>query len=191
MIPIVAIRHAPVQHEWRGRFLGGMDVEISDDCRESIDRLRSVAGAWANYEIYSSPLRRALQTAERVFPGRRIVTLDELRERLMGTWEGLVKEEMRLQNPTIFLHNGRLNPRVTAPGGEAIGDFVARVRLALQRLLAISKPAVMVTHNGVILALRSILNGAELEEAFTSAVPHLCPQTFYVNIGAGHSEPLG
>ena len=50
--------------------------------------------------VFSSPLSRALQTAQRI--GIPVVILDDLRELHAGQWDGLTFDEIRQKYPDLY-----------------------------------------------------------------------------------------
>ena len=87
--------------------------------------------------IVSSPLQRAVQTAEEVaaVTGVPVVTDDGFSEADFGAWDGLTFAEVRERWPaemTAWL----ADPEVAPPGGESFAQVSERVTAALQRVLA-------------------------------------------------------
>jgi broad specificity phosphatase PhoE len=183
---IVCIRHANVVAEWNGRFIGCQDAELSVDGIHAAERLRPVSHQWSSAAVFSSPLRRAKQTASILFPDSAVTIDDGLSERCLGEWEGKQKSEMRRDFPELFLRSGRLNPQFTPPGGEPIVDFVTRVQRMMSRLVL--TPVVLVTHNGVISVLRFLANQSPLDVAFAENVDFLTPTIFEMERTANYSE---
>ncbi len=86
---------------------------------------------------YTSPLRRALQTACVVSAphGLRPVPLEALTECDVGRWEGLDWDTIRRLDPHAYKQY-MANPAAHGyPGGESFGDVYDRVRPALEGLL--------------------------------------------------------
>jgi ribonuclease H / adenosylcobalamin/alpha-ribazole phosphatase len=87
--------------------------------------------------IISSPLQRAVRTAEEVSAatGVPVVTDDGFRETDFGAWEGLTFAEARERWPsemTAWL----ADPEVAPPAGESFTQVSERVTAALRRVLA-------------------------------------------------------
>ncbi len=87
--------------------------------------------------IYSSPLRRAVQTAEIIARphGLPVTVIDELREVDVGRWEGMSYEEIARTYPEEFARFLE-NPAVHGyPGGETLSDVERRVTAGMRRVL--------------------------------------------------------
>jgi broad specificity phosphatase PhoE len=121
--------------------------------------------------VYSSPLRRARETAA-VFAERSglgVVVEDDLAEAYLGEWEGKPFEEI-LATDEQMLHRVRNQEPIWrhAPGVEELGPFRARVRDAVERILSAHPQGnvVVVCHGGVINAYVAPLLGVEHEMFF-------------------------
>jgi alpha-ribazole phosphatase len=101
-------------------------------------------------------MRRAVQTAELVFPGARLVPVDGLREMHFGVFEGRNYREME-DDPAYraWVDSGCEDP---IPGGERKADFAARVCAAFAPLVdraleAGEQTLVIVAHGGTQMAV--------------------------------------
>ena len=132
------------------------------------DRLASMIPPVA---VYSSPLRRARETAK-AFADRvsmEVGVEDDLAEAHLGEWEGKRFEEI-LRADELMLHRIRNQESIWrhAPGVEELGPLRARVSDAVERILA-SHPSgnvFIVCHGAVINAYVAPLLGVEHEMFF-------------------------
>jgi probable phosphoglycerate mutase len=87
--------------------------------------------------IVTSPLRRAVQTAEEVAAatGAPVVADEGFRETDFGAWEGLTFAEVRERWPAEMA-SWLADPAVAPPGGESFTEVSERVTPALNRVLA-------------------------------------------------------
>jgi probable phosphoglycerate mutase len=121
--------------------------------------------------VYSSPLRRTRQTAAPFAEaaGLEVLIEDDLMEAFIGEWEGKPFEEILASDERI-LHRLRNQEPIWshAPGAEAIGPFRARVRAAVEAILARHPGGnvVVVCHGGVINAYVAPLLGVDHEMFF-------------------------
>jgi broad specificity phosphatase PhoE len=133
--------------------LGRLDEPLAD---QRIDRCPLDPAA-----IYSSPLRRALDTARAMFPSREIAVVPDLAECGAGEWEGLAWNEIAARWPRQAAAKTASWSEHAAPGGEPWGIFAARVTRALDRIRAGPFPAAVVAHAGVNAVLASRIAGAD------------------------------
>jgi broad specificity phosphatase PhoE len=117
--------------------LGGqLDPALTEAGRQEAEALAARLDGVRIDRIISSPMARALETAQVIARGRPIEIDDRLREQHYGSWEGLTGKEVEARDPEL---RGRweADPATTrAPGGECGNDVAARVRAFLVDLLA-------------------------------------------------------
>jgi len=147
---------------WNGerRIQGNQDPALSDRGRRQADLL--VAGLAARLPksvtaVYTSPLRRAAETAERIAGafGLPIIPEPGFREMRLGRWEGMTVAEIQAAFPGTYerwLADPQTHP---APEGERLGAFARRVTAAFDRMRATHPGAdlILVSHGGPIKAL--------------------------------------
>jgi broad specificity phosphatase PhoE len=172
MANLVLIRHA--ESVWNGerRIQGSQDPPLSPRGRRQAEllaaRLRSQLPRAA--AVYTSPLRRAAETAALIGAATGLPVLPEpdLCEMRLGRWEGRTVAEIQAAFPGTYerwLADPLGHP---APGGEQLEAFAGRVTGALARLRA-ARPAadlVLVSHGGPIKALVCHVLGLETRWLF-------------------------
>jgi len=165
---LLVLRHA--QSEWNavGRWQGQADPALSPEGREqarvAAARLAGMDGGFT--QVVSSDLSRAAETAELFraglgLPGP-VVEDADLRERDMGRWSGLTREEIEAGWPGELeaLREGRVDG---PPSGEITPAFRNRALRAVQALAASASPEgrlLVVAHGGLIRALLETLGAA-------------------------------
>ncbi len=134
----VLLRHGDTPLSPEKRFSGVGDATLSRtgaaQARAAARRLRARGGIGA---VVSSPLRRALQTAEIAAAALDLPMLvdEDLRETDFGAWEGLTFAEALARWPDLVAA-WLADPSVAPPGGESFADTALRVQQARDRLLA-------------------------------------------------------
>lgn len=155
MLKLYLIRHGETDWNADGRIQGHSDIELNARGQEQAQRLAErIATEGAFAAIYTSPLRRALRTAEQM--GRALnlpVTPDaRLLERSLGQLEGLTMSEIRDRFPQVHRawSDGGARPHI--PGEETREAFVARVQGFVRDVRAAHPEGrvVAVTHGGTI-----------------------------------------
>lgn len=143
------IRHGRTKANVEQRWQGQGDWDLDDIGHRQADAL----GAWYGSldTVYSSPLKRAMSTAQRV-ASRDIVPVDGLKEMNMGDWEGLTSHEILERFPddmdSIYTQGQDL-PR--GKTGESWGQLAERVTGAIRAITpAEAEPTVVVAHGGAI-----------------------------------------
>jgi probable phosphoglycerate mutase len=119
------------------RYAGRTDAPLTD---AGVGQATAAAKRLAPADIdaiVSSPLQRAVRTAEEVAAVTGVpVTADEgFRETDFGAWEGLTFAEVRERWPSEMAA-WLADPSVAPPGGESFAQVSERVTAALHRVLA-------------------------------------------------------
>ena len=98
--------------------------------------------------VFSSPLTRALQTAQAI--GYPITILPDLREMHAGEWDGLTFEEIRQRYPELYAARAA-DLTIPLPGGEDHEEGLHRFASAMEQA-AILAPGdfAVVAHGGII-----------------------------------------
>lgn len=155
---ISIFRHGITDANENGVYIGKTDLPLSEAGRESLMDKYEQLDYPKVQRVYSSPLERAVQTAEIIFPDREIVIVDDLREMDFGVFEGLPAEELvRLDSFKKWLKGGLDNP---PPNGEALRSMMLRCYSALNlMILDMMKEgfthAGAVTHSGILMNMLS------------------------------------
>jgi broad specificity phosphatase PhoE len=164
-------RHGETAENADGRILGRRDPPLSPagvaQAEGLAGRLRDV-GIMA---VWTSPLRRARETAEVVarVAGVEPVVLDDLLESDRGDWEGRRIAELADESPDLHAAFIAGDPSFRFPGGESLAEQRARTRSALAAVRAGPLPALVVAHAGTI---RAVLADSAASVPAESALAH-------------------
>lgn len=153
------IRHGEIKETKNGAYIGVSDVSLSEKGKQDLIELDKNNRYPYAPVLFSSPLKRCLQTCEIIYPGKEPIVVDELSEINFGLWEGKTAEELK-DNLTFNKWLSGDNS-VKPPEGESSADFTRRVCLMFQKIVdgLISTghtEAVIVTHGGVIMTLMAV-----------------------------------
>lgn len=158
---ILLIRHCEVPDEYRGRYIGSTDVPLSEAGRAAARNLAPQLASFAPETIVSSPLRRAVETAELAAPGREIRFDPRLTEIDFGAWEALTFAEIEQRAAPEELRCWSESPgEMRFPGGESFPAFRRRVDAAFAELLAgtAGEIVAVVTHGGPAMRILATLH---------------------------------
>ena len=158
---ILLIRHCEVPGEYRGRYIGSTDVPLSEAGRAAARNLAPQLASFAPETIVSSPLRRAVETAELAAPGREIRFDPRLTEIDFGAWEALTFAEIEQRATPEEIRCWSESPgEMRFPGGESFPAFRRRVDAAFAELLAgtAGEIVAVVTHGGPAMRILATLH---------------------------------
>jgi broad specificity phosphatase PhoE len=134
MLTLILTRHG--QAASADVMLGGqLDVPLTPQGRHEAETLaRRLAGVRID-RIISSPLLRAIETAQTVATGRPVEVDERLRELDYGQWESLTYEEIEARDPALRARWDHDPGSTHTPGGESGEDVAARALSFLVELL--------------------------------------------------------
>ena len=154
-------------------------VDAEDLCYGQTDLLPAVPAAHtaakvreelppAPATVISSPLQRCWQLADALFPNQLIEADTRAQEIHFGDWENQHWSAL----PREALDTWAKTPvDFEFPNGESMTAFSQRVEGLWQHLQSAPKPAVLVTHAGVIRRLIALASGSPWEEVLGLPVP--------------------
>ena len=129
------------------RCISATDIPLDDFGEHQAKRLANWA-ADKNLTVYSSPLSRALQTANAL--GAPVTICDELREVNVGLWEGLAFDEIRSRYPEDFQKRGERPGTYPPTGGESIFEAGTRLLRCLSEIAGKTQGEIaVVAHGGI------------------------------------------
>ncbi len=155
MTLIALIRHAATDWNEGGRVQSTTDVPLSDNGRETVRTWQSPPHI-EEFDWISSPLSRAVETAE-ILSGTPPSRTDErLIEMDWAVWEGMTITELKAEigNPGEAWRAGGLDFK--APGGESQREVQDRLLAVFRELADVGRPTVIVCHRGVVRATYSL-----------------------------------
>jgi len=135
---IYLIRHGRTTLNAQGRFRGRQDPPLDAVGRDQASSAAKLLSGIRLAVVYSSPLTRAVQTAETVGASCEldVVIEPELIDLDYGMWEGLTEEEAELVGPSELEVFKKDLPAAIAPKGETLAGVERRV---MEALLAIGQ----------------------------------------------------
>jgi len=156
---LLLLRHGRTEWNAQRRFQGQADPPLDEVGRAQAYEVAPLIASLRPSAIVSSDLVRALETAQIVAAALRVpVTVDvRLRERSLGHWEGLTRDEVAATYPDE-LADWAAGRDVSRRGGET-RDEVAERSLAAFREHAAGETLLFVTHSATAMALCNALLG--------------------------------
>lgn len=153
-VNLYLIRHGQTARNRDGLGLGRDDVPLTPFGELQVSALGRRLAAVPLDRVFSSPLGRALQTAEALIGGHGIPIeiREELTEMDVGECEGLTFAEMQERFPEFLTAwRSESSAAVRMPGGESLADVAERLDPFLAELRETSAQSVaVVSHNFVL-----------------------------------------
>ncbi len=169
---IYLVRHGQTDFNLKNLLQGSTDNPLNETGRQQAGQLAQMLKDVPFDVIYSSPLKRALETAQIIRESNvnrpPIILDDRLKEIDMGEWEGkyypAIMEEYREMFERVKEDPFLYSP----PGGEPFPAFVERIRSFLDDLRERDHNiTLIVAHQMVNSVIRILLEGADWREFWT------------------------
>lgn len=168
---LVLVRHGDTEWSQNGRHTSHTDLPLLPS---GIQRARSLQPVLAEMEfarVLSSPLQRALQTAELAGFGDRVEITRDLTEWDYGEYEGLTSEAIWKEHPAWNLWTDG------APGGESSEQVAARADQLIADAVQATGDVLMFAHGHILRVLLARWIG---QPPATGAVFALNPATISI-----------
>jgi len=139
MTRVVLVRHGRTVWNREARFRGQTDVELDQfGLKQAEATGRYLAARWPVAAIYSSPLKRTMQTAEAIAHAQNLTAqpLEGLLDVNFGQWQGVLGEEIARRYPQLYRSWLETPHTVHFPAGESLEIVRGRVTAALDDLVA-------------------------------------------------------
>ena len=173
------IRHGKTKGNEEKRYSGRRtDDALSEEGIREAERLRlRIAGTEGLIpeRVCTSPLRRAVQTAEILFPGISCTRFEDLAEIDFGVFEG--KNYQELNGNEEYQKWIDSNGKLPFPGGETRDAFSERTFRAFTELLGDpgkDESIAVVCHGGSIMAVMTKLSDGDFYEFMTENLGGFC-----------------
>lgn len=163
---LILVRHGETSWNRERRVQGITDLDLNE---EGVRQARLLAASLKGQPIeaiYTSPLKRARQTAEiiNIYHGVPIHEDRRLREMDQGVFEGLSYPEL-MRCERDFLRRWMTDPAaVRMPGGESLTELQGRAWPATAEIVAQGVNALMVSHNFTLAAILCFILDINLSE---------------------------
>ena len=151
---IIAIRHGETAWNKDTRIQGQLDIGLNETGRWQASRVALALAGEPIRAIYASDLLRAWDTALSIanVTGLNVHTVEGLRERGFGVFEGKTFKEIEAHWPDQALRWRKRDPEFAPEGGESLVALRERIILTTPQLAAqhAGEQIVLVAHGGVM-----------------------------------------
>lgn len=160
-ITFVMMRHGATRANRKHRYLGKTDEALCGEGEMQLSEFKRSGLLPPIDLLFTSPMKRCVQTAEILYPGLQPVLIEEWTEIDFGAFEG--KNHTELQGDKRYQAWIDSNGTLPFPEGESREDFITRCDRGFLRMLdhiarmeeAGHQTIGMIVHGGTIMALLS------------------------------------
>ncbi|NOX97436.1 MAG: histidine phosphatase family protein [Nitrospirae bacterium] len=137
MTKLILVRHGETDWNRENRIQGWLDIPLNEEGLKQAEKLAEELSEMKIEAVYSSPLKRALQTAEVVADKHHLAVrkISALREINQGKWQGLLVSEAKKRYRKLYPHWQREPFEVRPPEGERLEEVSRRVRKACRKIV--------------------------------------------------------
>jgi len=148
------IRHGESTYNAQGRVQGHLNVPLSELGRRQASALAAVCKDFGAEAIFSSPLRRARETADPIAAALALPIQEEpgLIEIKVGIFQGHSRSDLDRICPEEYARWSSGDPDFVVPGGESRRALMQRGRETLEMIADCDYCRVIVVSHGAILA---------------------------------------
>ncbi|MDQ7780963.1 MAG: histidine phosphatase family protein [Planctomycetota bacterium] len=174
MLELYLIRHGETEFVRAGKYGGWTDIPLNGRGRRQAMALRRRLRSVRPDAVYSSDLRRSMETAALALPkmAGRIRKSRLLRELRFGEWEGLTYKEISRRCKRLYARWLRDPASCAPPGGETLLQLQRRIRAFMKKLGSgrRDRRVAVFSHGGPIRMILCGAVGAPLRSFFRFAV---------------------
>ena len=164
MAEIILVRHGQTEWNVGEIFRGRVEIELDATGITQAQLLAQYLSGREIEAIYSSPLSRALQTAEVIAAPHRLKVRvsPNLNDLAFGKWQGLTLEEVRIRFKRSYATWVEAPDKARIPGGETLNKVTERALTFVQEVVRKHRgTVVLVSHRVVIKCLILALLGLD------------------------------
>jgi probable phosphoglycerate mutase len=159
-LTLLLLRHGPTDWNAEGRIQGHSDIGLSPQGEATVATWR-LPPACCDGQWYVSPLVRARRTAALLGHAEALVE-PRLIEANWGQWEGERLADLRARLGATLVEEEARGLDFHPPGGESPRDLQQRIMPFLHEVARLDRPAVAVTHKGIIRAIYALAIGWDM-----------------------------
>ncbi len=137
MVQIALIRPGSTDYDSQGRIQGTLPIPLNDAGRRDAASIADCLKNKSLTVLYSSACPSAQETAQIIGTaiGLRPKTLDRLQNLNHGLWQGLLIDDVKRKQPTVYRQWQEQPEIVCPPEGEMLGAVVSRANYVMEKLL--------------------------------------------------------
>lgn len=175
---IYLFRHGETEFNLQGRYQGELDSPLTEagiqQVQQNARMLKSIIGNPQDWKIVSSPLGRAMQSAEIIcetigYDVQNVQQDKRLAEVAVGQWAGLTTSEIESNWPKRFHKEDIYSWYFHAPNGETYEAVTSRISDWLEEIQREPK-VIAISHGLTGRILRGLYTGLGREDALKLAV---------------------
>ena len=159
-ITLVLIRHGATKSNKEHRYLGRTEESLSKEGICELLKFKQTNRYPEVVYLFSSPMKRCLETAQMLYPDCRLVVIPEWEEMDFGAFEG--KNYIELRDDERYQAWIDSNGMLPFPEGESREEFVLRCEKGLHRMLELLSQLSEKNENGTTCTVGLVVHGGTI-----------------------------
>jgi broad specificity phosphatase PhoE len=163
-LELILVRHGETEWNVGEIFRGRIDIDLNETGEKQAELLSEYLSGLKIEAVYSSPLKRALNTAQAIARHHHVEVQirDGLNDLDFGQWQGLSLREVSEKYKELYAEWANHPERVRLPGGQTLGQVKERAIKVVDEVTAkYEGAAVLVSHRVVNKVLICALLGLD------------------------------
>lgn len=163
------IRHGETDYNTQLRYAGSTDVPLNNVGIKQAEDIAKILAEKKFEVIVSSPLKRALKTAQIIKQFHNdtpLIIMNEFAERNIGVYEGLTRKEAQANYPDLWSKQCTSKLYDAPTNGETINQVDTRISIGIHKIKKqyADKIVLLVCHGFVSRAINRKINNIPFEE---------------------------
>ncbi len=152
MTQVILVRHGETEWNVTEVFRGRIDIGLNETGVKQAELLAEHLSEMKIDAVYSSPLRRALTTAEKIANYHKldVVITPGLMDLDFGEWQGLSHQEVRNKYKELYAQWKSHPDRVRMPAGEGLDEVRKRAMSVVDKVIAEYEGSVVLVSHRVV-----------------------------------------
>ena len=152
MTEIILVRHGETEWNVAEIFRGRIDIELNETGIKQAELLAKYLSKLKIEAIYSSPLKRALKTAEIIADNHKLDVdiAPGLIDFNFGKWQGLSHQEVKDKNKELYADWINRPDQIKMPAGESLDEVRKRATGVVNNIIARYKGTVVLISHRVV-----------------------------------------
>lgn len=151
-------RHGLTKGNVNAQYIGHTDLPLTTDSINELRRIKATQHYPDVSAVFSSPLKRSVDSASIMFPKSNILTINDFIEYNFGEFEQMTAEQLKDNEDFKKWLGGDIYAK--APFGESNAEFAQRVCSAFEKVVdgcikTSTNPFAIVSHAGVLMTILS------------------------------------
>ncbi len=137
MLQLVLIRPGTTDFDEQGRIQGTLDIPLNEQGRRQVEQMIGELASRNIETVYCAESQHAMQTAELLAEAlsAKVKRLSNMQNLDHGLWQGMLVEEVRLKQPTVYRQWQDQPECICPPQGEMLVEARSRVKAAMSKLV--------------------------------------------------------